>query len=148
MSVQDQALEGAKLKDKNPAPSGVLTVTVQAKPGDFGLSPQLITLTNFVHTVRWTCNGLPGGAVLQIHFLQDLRGPFLDLVQNHPEVSGYGNRGPRETVGEYDYRALIVAADGSSRLAGQGRLLNKATKAIGDPRAGGVDTQPEVPPNG
>ncbi len=148
MSAQDHALEGAKLKDKNPAPDGFLRVTVRAKPGEFGLSPQLITLTNFVHTVRWTCEGLPEDAVLQIHFLGDLRGPFLDLVQNHPEVSGYGNRGPRETVGEYDYQARILSKNGTSRLAGQGRLLNKATKAIGDPRAGGVDTQPEVPPIG
>lgn len=145
MSIKDQTI-GTKIKDKNPAPDGVLTVTVEAKPGEFGVHPQKITLTNWVHTVNWICNGLPADSVLQIHFLKDLRGPFLDIVQNHPEVSGYGNRGPDETIDEYDYQARIVTKGGTSRLAGQGRVVNKATEKVKDPRTHGPDTQPQDPP--
>lgn len=148
MSGQDHALEGADFKDKNPAPDGSLEVAVQPF-GKGGVHPQTITLTNRIHTVRWICNGrLPLGARLQIHILGDLRGPFLDLVQSRFEAFGYGNRGPLETVGEYEYEARIVEKNGTSRLVGQGTLLNKATKAVNHPHAGGVDTQPEVPPIG
>lgn len=147
MSAKNHALEGGKLKDKNPAPDGSLEVSVHPF-GDGGVHPQTIILTSWIHTVRWICNGrLPLGARLQIHILEDLRGPFLELVQSRLEVSGYGNRGPRETVDEYAYQARIVEKNGTSRLVGQGTLTNKATKAVGHPGAGGVDTQPEVPPN-
>lgn len=146
MSGQDQALGGAKLKDKNPAENGVLTVTVEAKPGEFGVFPQKVTLTSSVHTVDWTCKGLPADAVLQIHFLQDLNGPFVELRQNQPEVAGYGNRGPQKTIEEYDYQARIVSKDGTSRLVGQGRVVNKATQAVGHPGIHTIDPQP--PPIG
>lgn len=147
MSAQDHALEGGKLKDKNPAPNGILEVTVQARAGESGVHPRTITLTNQVHTVRWTCHGLPRGAMLQIHFLEDLRGPFMNIVQSHAEVSGYGNRGPRATVREYAYQARIIERDGTSRLAGEVLLINSATKAVGHPGAGGGAWPPEVPPN-
>ena len=148
MSIKDQASKTTDFKDSNPAQNGVLTVNVEGKPGEFGVFPQKITLTNSVHTVDWTCKGLPADAVLQIHFLQDLRGPFLSLVQPRPEVSGYGNRGPQETIEEYDYQALIVSKDGASRLVGQGRVVNKATQVIKDPRGGGLGERPPENPIG
>lgn len=143
MSVQKHGLNDPAFKDTNPAPNGILEVKVQARFQKGSITPQTITLTNHVHTVRWIGQRLPAGAVLQIHFPADLRGPFLDLVQSHPTVSGYGNRGPQATVERYEYEARIVAANGSSRLVGSGLLINHATEAVGDPRAGGVDAQPD-----
>lgn len=109
---------------------GILEVTVQEKLGDLGIVPPTITVTSSVHTVSWIGQELPEGAVLQIHFLEDLRGPFKDLTQSQPKVSGYGNRGPQETVEEYDYQARIIGKDGTSRLVGSGRLINHATQEV------------------
>lgn len=145
MSAQNQAV-GTKLKDKNPAPNGILEVTVQGKLGNPGIAPQTITLTNGVHTVRWRCVGLVRGSRLEIHFPENPDGPFVDLfaspVDVH-EVVGFGNRGPQSTEKEYAYEARIVRRTGRKRVVGSGRVINKATKRINHPAAGGIDTQPE-----
>lgn len=149
MSAKDQALKDPKLKDKNPAPGGIMEVTVKGKVGDPGIVPVTITLTNQVHTVHWTCSDLPRGTILQIHFPEDLRGPFVELRQfNTIETFGFGNRGPRATVEAYAYEARLVAGDGTSRLVGHGRLLNKATQKVGHPGTGSVDPLHDPPGQG
>ena len=143
MNVQDQALN---IKDKNPAPNGILEVTVRGRIADPGIAPQTITLTNSIHTVRWRVVGLARGSRLEIHFQEDPRGPFVDLFDSpvtHHEVAGYGNRGPKDTEKEYVYEARIVRRSGLKRVVGTGKLINKATQAIKDPRASGVDPQPD-----
>jgi hypothetical protein len=150
MSSKNQALND-KIKDKNPAPNGILEVTVQGKLGDPGISPQTITLTNQVHTVRWRCVNLVRGARLEIHIAGDPKGPFVELrgaFANPAEVTGFGNRGPAHTLKEYAYEARIVRRGGLSRTAGSGKLLNKATKAVGHPHAEGLGDPPVGPPKG
>lgn len=151
MSAQDQALKGAKLKDKNPAPGGILEVTVSGKLGDPWISPQTVTLTNAVHTVRWRAVDLARGSRLEIHFAGDPRGPFVDLFAAQPapsEVTGYGNRGPQDTEREYEYEVRIVRRAGLKRVVGSGRVINNATKRINDPRAGGLGEPPPENPIG
>jgi hypothetical protein len=138
-------------KDSNPAPNGILEVTVQGKLGDPGISPQTITLTNNVHTVRWRCVNLARGARLQIHFPEDPDGPFVDLFAPEAvprEVNGFGNRGPRKTLKEYAYEARIVRRGGLTRVAGSGRVLNHATKKVNHPGAGGLGDPPLGDPIG
>jgi hypothetical protein len=138
-------------KDKNPAPNGILEVRVQAGLANPGISPQTITLTNQVHTVRWRCVNLPRGARLEIHFPADLRGPFVDLWStdaNPREVAGFGNRGPQDTLPEYEYEARIVRRRGLKRVVATGRLINHATHHINDPRAGGLGDPPPADPVG
>lgn len=152
MSVQNQALKDPKLKDKNPAPGGILQVTVRGRLSDRpGMTPQTITLTNSVHTVRWKGVGLARGSRLEVHFPGDPRGPFVDLfaspVTPH-EVTGYGNRGPQETETEYDYEVRIVRRGGLRRVVGTGRVINHATQRINDPRAGGLGEPPPGNPIG
>lgn len=150
MSPKSPALND-KLKDKNPAPNGILEVTVQGRPGDPGISPQTITLTDHIHTVHWRCVNLARGARLEIHFPQDPLGPFVALeapAAAPRDVTGYGNRGPGDTRKEYRYQARIVRKSGLTRVAGTGRLINKATKRINDPRAGGLGEPPVEEPIG
>ncbi|HBL26971.1 MAG TPA: hypothetical protein DD490_09070 [Acidobacteria bacterium] len=136
-------------KDANPAPGGVLEVTVQGKLGQPGLTPQTITLTDQVHTVRWRCVNLAKGSRLEIHIAGDPKGPFVELraaaiTTNPAEVQGFGNRGPRKTLKEYAYEARIVRRGGLSRSAGSGTLRNQAKKAVGHPLAGGLgEPQPD-----
>lgn len=151
MSPKSPALND-KLKDKNPAPNGILEVTVQGKLGNPGIVPQTITLTNQIHTVRWRCVNLARGARLEIHIAGDPRGPFVELrgaFFDPHEVTGFGNRGPAaHTLKEYAYEARIVRQGGVSRAAGSGKLLNKATKAVGHPQAEGLGEPPVGPPKG
>ena len=147
----NQALDDAKLKDSNPAPNGILEVTVQGKLGDPGITPHTITLTDHVHTVRWRCVNLARGARLEIDFAGDSRGPFVELrgaFADPHEVTGFGNRGPAHTVKEYAYEARIVRRGGFSRPAGSGKVLNKAKTAVGHPGAEGLGDPPVGPPKG
>ena len=148
MSPKSPALND-KLKDKNPAPNGVLEVTVQGKLGNPGIVPQTITLTDQIHTVRWRCVNLASGARLEIHFADDPKGPFVELrgaFADHHVVTGFGNRGPAHSLKEYAYEARLVRRAGLSRTAGSGKLLNKATKAVGHPGAEGLGEPPVGPP--
>jgi hypothetical protein len=138
-------------KDKNPAPNGILEVTVQGKLGSPGISPQTITLTNQVHTVRWRCVNLARGSRLEIHFPGDPRGPFVDLdapADSPGVVTGYGNRGPGDALKEYEYEARIVRRTGLKRVVATGRLVNHATHHIKDPRRGGLGDPPPADPVG
>lgn len=151
MSVQNQALKDPKLKDKNPAPGGILDVTVRGQLKNPGISPQTITLTNSIHTVRWRVVGLARGSRLEIHFPGDPRGPFVDLFASQftpHEVAGYGNRGPQDTETEYDYEVRIVRRAGLKRVVGTGKVINNATQRINDPRAGGLGEPPPENPIG
>ena len=152
MSPRTPALND-KLKDKNPAPQGILEVTVQGRLIGAGprISPQTITLTDHIHTVRWRCVNLARGARLEIHIAGDPKGPFVELrgaFADPHEVTGFGNRGPAHSLKEYAYEARIVRRGGLSRAAGSGKLLNKATKAVGHPGAEGLGEPPVGPPKG
>jgi hypothetical protein len=150
MSAQDHAMNEGSFKDANPAPGGILEVTVQGRLGHPGIVPQTITLTNQVHTVRWRCVNLARGARLEIHFPDDPQGPFVELRPSFAaapaEVTGFGNRGPRDSLKEYAYEARIVRRAGLSRAAGSGTLLNKATKKVNHPGAEGLGDPPVGPP--
>lgn len=138
--------DNLKKIESNPQ---VLEVTVHSDPRDPGapIFPQTITLTNAVHTVHWLCVGLARGERLQIHFPQDSNGPFLSLEsaeQAPQEVNGYGNRGPGETLKEYEYEARILKQRKVVRT-GLGHLTNKATKRINHPHTGGPGDPPPEP---
>jgi hypothetical protein len=152
MSFRNDDLQGIGIE---PGASGVVEITVHASPKHQGdpVFPQTVNLTNAVHTVRWHCTDLPRGTFLQIHFPADPLGPFVAVVEasastNPREVTGYGNRGPRKTLKEYDYEARVVGARGAVKVVGRGRLNNKATKVVRDPRAGGPGDPPIPDPVG
>jgi hypothetical protein len=118
------------------------TITVQARPGaPLPIRPKTLTLTDNVHRVVWHCADLPPHARLEIIFREDPRGPFFLLEPTGGEVIGRGNRGPKDTLKRYTYKAVIHTGTGTSS-AGAGSLTNHATKPI----PMGTDPEPREPP--
>jgi hypothetical protein len=118
------------------------TISVQARPGaPLPIRPKTLTLTNNVHRVVWQCADLPPNARLEILFAEDPRGPFFLLEPTGSEVIGWGNRGPKDTLKRYTYKAAIHTSAGTTGV-GTGFLANQATKPI----PMGIDPEPREPP--
>lgn len=127
----------------------VLKVTVHSQAGHAApIFPATITLTNHVYEVIWTCHDLASGERLQIRFPgREPEGPFLTVEAREQvpgEVIGYGNRGPAETLKEYDYEVRAVRNAGSRKVA-DGHLINNSLTSVNDPRVDGVDPLPDPP---
>jgi len=142
-----------QITDRASDPPETLKITVHSESGaSTYVFPQTITLTNSVYQVTWHRGALAPGARLQIRFLsRNEDGPFLSLEsyeQLPGEVNGYGNRGPGDTLKEYDYEVRILQKGKTAKKIGDGHLVNNAKKIVLDPRGNGTDPPFDPPEYG